>query len=198
MENYGITMISLLITIIILVLLTAVAIKTIMGENGIIKVATDSAEDHEVISYAEQINYVVNSEIVSKSTIGQTATTENICDILNEQDWIKRAVINVNANTEIGDITAQVVDGYIYQIYYNPFYGKINVDYIGEDWEKACDLTLTAHYEKSVTSIFAIAEDQKHGVNKIELIYKQNIVGNINRPNGEQKFDISKIRKWLV
>ena len=191
----GITLIALLIMIIILVIITAVVIRNITGDEPLIGITAEAAEDYKVESYREEISHTVHSEIIAKSAIGETATTGDIADKLNDQDWIKTAYVNADATSEVGNITAQVNEGYIYQIYYNSIYGKIEIDYIGKDKdpEDINSLTLTARYEKSPASIFATAEDKKKGIAKLELVYKDQVVMTKDKPTGEQKFDISEI-----
>ncbi|MCI8396135.1 MAG: hypothetical protein HFJ52_00005, partial [Clostridia bacterium] len=129
----GITLIALLIMIIILVIITAVVIRNITGDEPLIGTTAETAEDYKVESYREEISHTVHSEIIAKSAIGETATTGDIADKLNNEDWIKIAYVNADATPEVGNITAQVVEGYVYQIYYNSIYGKIEIDYIGKD-----------------------------------------------------------------
>ena len=50
----GITLISLVVTIIILLILAGVTIATLMGENGIIKRAGQAKEEYEKAQIAEQ------------------------------------------------------------------------------------------------------------------------------------------------
>ena len=191
----GITMLSLLVTIIILVILTAVAVKFIAGDNGIIGVASDSGVDHEVKAYWEQITRTVQGEIISKATVSEVATADTIITALNEEDWVRLAKKSAESTDEVVRITVQVVDGYIYQIYYNVDYGKIQIDYMGKDipednWD---DMTLVARYEIANASIYATAEDKKNGVAKLELIYKDQVVGSIDNPSGEQSWKVDKI-----
>ncbi|MCI8397543.1 MAG: hypothetical protein HFJ52_08065, partial [Clostridia bacterium] len=47
--------------------------------------------------------------------------------------------------------------------------------------------------EKSQASIYTTAEDKKHGIAKIELIYKDEVKQTKDKPTGEQKFDVSEI-----
>ena len=48
-SDYGITMIALLIAIIIMVILTAVVIRSITGDDPIIGVTADTVEDYKVV-----------------------------------------------------------------------------------------------------------------------------------------------------
>ena len=121
----GITLIALIVTIILLVILSAVVIRGITGDEPLIGTTIDAKEDYKVTSDREEIEHVVHSEIIAKSTIGETATTGDIATALNNEDWIKTAYVNEGATSEVGNITAQVVEGYIYQIYYNSIYGKV-------------------------------------------------------------------------
>ncbi|MCI8396750.1 MAG: type II secretion system protein [Clostridia bacterium] len=196
----GITLIELLVMIVILIILTAVVLRTITGDEPLIGTATDTAQDYKIESYREEISHVVHSEIIAKSAIGETATTGDIADALNKQDWIKTAYVNADATTEVGNITAQVVEGYIYQIYYNSIYGKIEIDYIGKDKDPddLNALTLTARYEKTVTSIFATAEDKKKGVAKLEIIYKDETKQTKEKPSRRAKIQCRRNRHRLV
>lgn len=194
-DNHGITMLALLITIIILVILTAVIVKTLTGDNGIIGVATNSGTEHEIKAYWEQITRTVQGEITSKATVGETATADSIIEALNAEDWIKLAKKSPESTEQIARIDIQVVDGYIYQIYYNLDYGKLQIDYMGKDIpeDKWGDMTLVARYEIANASIYATAEDKKNGVAKLELIYKDEVVGVVDNPNGEQSWRVDKI-----
>ena len=196
----GITLIALLIMIIILVIITAVVIRNITGDEPLIGTTAETAEDYKVESYREEISHTVHSEIIAKSAVGEIATTGDIADKLNDQDWIKTAYVNADATPEVGNITAQVVEGYVYQIYYNSIYGKIEIDYIGKDkdLEDINSLTLTARYEKSPASIFATAEDKKKGIAKLELVYKDQVVMTKDKPNRRAKIRYKRNRNRLV
>ena len=51
----GITLISLIVTIIILIIVSAIVIKTITGDNSLIATTTEGAENYKVAEYKEMI-----------------------------------------------------------------------------------------------------------------------------------------------
>ena len=53
-SNKGITLISLVVTIIILLILAGVALKLTLGENGIFNRAQDSTERYEIAQILEK------------------------------------------------------------------------------------------------------------------------------------------------
>ncbi len=53
-NNKGITLISLVVTIIILLILVGVALKLTLGENGIFNRAQDSTERYEIAQILEK------------------------------------------------------------------------------------------------------------------------------------------------
>ena len=58
-SNNGITLIALVITIIVLLILAAVSIAMLTGENGILKKASTAKEKHLIAQYEEEINLCI-------------------------------------------------------------------------------------------------------------------------------------------
>lgn len=54
-KQAGITLIALIVTIIILIILAAVTVNVLLGENGIISKTKEAKEKHEIESYIERI-----------------------------------------------------------------------------------------------------------------------------------------------
>ena len=52
--------------------------------------------------------------------------------------------------------------------------------------------TVKARYEKSIASIRVEAKEPKNGIEKIEIIYKGEVIITKNNPKQEETFDISK------
>ena len=67
-ENKGITLIALVITIVILIILAAVAINTVLGENGILARAKQAALEHKKAQYYEEINIEILEEQMERQT----------------------------------------------------------------------------------------------------------------------------------
>ncbi|MCI8519119.1 MAG: hypothetical protein HFJ51_03305, partial [Clostridia bacterium] len=194
----GITLIALIVMVIMIIILSAVVIGQI-GNGGLINVTADVAENYEVVSYKEQIEQVVHSTIVSYSAKGETPTLVDIAEALNFEEWVRSAIPNTDTSITNGDIIVTVDRGYVYQVFYDSVYGKVVVDYIGkvpeggggEDLVKNLP-TLKARYEKTIASIVAEARDEKNGIEKIDIIYKGEIVETHTNPKGEEYFDASQ------
>ncbi|MCI8518977.1 MAG: hypothetical protein HFJ51_02460, partial [Clostridia bacterium] len=191
----GITLISLIVMIIIIIILSIVVIGK-LGNQGLIDVTSDVAENYEVVSYKEQIEQVVHSTIISYSAKGEVPTLIDIADALEMQEWVRSAIPNTDTSISNGDIIVTVDKGYVYQVFYDSVYGKVIIDYIGkvpDGGDAASSLpTLKARYEKSIASIIAEARDEKNGIEKIDIIYKGQIVDTKMNPGKEERFDASK------
>ena len=59
LKNKGITLIALVITIIVLLILAAVSIATLTGENGILNKAMRASEESKIERYKEEINLII-------------------------------------------------------------------------------------------------------------------------------------------
>ena len=165
-EERGLTLIALIVMTIILVILSAVAIRGITGDEGII-VGTETATENYVIEqYREQIQQLVQSIILKDSLVGKITTVTSMAEDMEEEDWIKSAV----PNEENGDIIVTVDAGYIYQVIYDEETGETDVEYVGQE-DGTEMLTLTARYDKS-TGIIEAQASCDGGIARIELIYK--------------------------
>ena len=67
----GITLISLIITIIVLVAVSAIVIKTITGDNNLIATTTDGAENYKVAEYKEMIAAQITATIQANMLKGE-------------------------------------------------------------------------------------------------------------------------------
>jgi len=78
-RNEGITLISLVITIIVLLILTGVSIATLLGENGILKQANNTKERTNIEYEREGLFLnVINSQIDVSEKIGKELHDKNI------------------------------------------------------------------------------------------------------------------------
>ncbi|MCI8396288.1 MAG: hypothetical protein HFJ52_00940 [Clostridia bacterium] len=192
----GITLIALLIMIIILVILATVVIRALFGNESLIKTGTNAKEDYKYTYYGEQITQIVQGEIVSKSAIGEIASIQNVQEALIDEEWVKTAKIDEGWTEEEGVIIVRVVEGYIYQVYYNSKYGKIIVDNLGKDIPEADidALTVKGRYQKSIAAIFGEAEDKVHGVKTLDLIYRDEpVLDQKQNLQGEQRWNVASI-----
>lgn len=128
----GITLVALLITVVILVVLTAVAVKGITGNNGLIKTTEVVAEDYRITSYKEQIRQKVSSIVVGYAAMGKEANEEQIAEELGQETmWVKNAKASLIPAKTNEDVLVTTYEGYVFQVYYNSTYGAIYVEYIG-------------------------------------------------------------------
>ena len=80
----GITLIALVVTIVVLLILAAVSIATLVGENGIITQANESKEQSIIGEEKDLISVAYNGAKIQKS--GKEVTDEDI----NEQFTINQ------------------------------------------------------------------------------------------------------------
>ena len=107
-SNTGITLITLVITIVVLSLLAGVSINTVVGDDGIIQKAKEAAETTRRASAEEEMNRLVLEYELAKSD-------ENFEDFLQEKINEGR----INGATDNGDGTVTIskrVDGKDYTI----------------------------------------------------------------------------------
>ena len=71
-NNRGITLISLVVTIIVLIILVAVSINLILGENGLIKRSQTGARDYDKASIIETVRDDIYAKQTDKLASGQT------------------------------------------------------------------------------------------------------------------------------
>ena len=91
-SNKGITLIALVLTIIVLLILAAVTISALTGENGIISNATDAKKQTERENDEEQIKLALIG--ASADTLGGTITTTDIQNNLDKSGANAKVEVN--------------------------------------------------------------------------------------------------------
>lgn len=118
-------MIALVITIIILLILSAIGIATLTGDNGILNKAKDAKEKTEISSALEEINIAIMEEQIRAETgenLGNQFNYENVWETLRKEDNnLKVTEIEKDKSYEI------IYKGYLFQID-----GNKKVTYIGK------------------------------------------------------------------
>ena len=76
-RNSGITLVALIITIIVLLILAAVSIATLTGENGILTRANDSKKQTEIASVKEQAQLDIVNWIAERLENGEDTTLDD-------------------------------------------------------------------------------------------------------------------------
>ncbi len=88
-RNKGITLIALVITIIVLLILAAVSIATLTGENGILSQANKAKIETRGASVEEECNlWKINQEMDNKTTEETAQTLQELLDSLEERNLI--------------------------------------------------------------------------------------------------------------
>ena len=72
----GITLIALVITIIVLLILAAVSIAMLTGENGLLQKATKAKKENKLAQAKEQINLMLQEYRIERDT-GSNKSFEN-------------------------------------------------------------------------------------------------------------------------
>jgi len=175
-REQGITLISLIVAIIILIILAAVSIRGIAGEESIIRVSETATEDYNILQYKEQIEQLRESVILKSEISGESINLDKLArEMLKEATWIKSAIANVSGSTDglNDDIIVTTTDGYIFQLYYNESYGQKFIEYLGKEDGNAIP---EVEVSKVDNKIGVKATENASGINGIEVIHKGEVV----------------------
>ena len=117
-QEKAITLIALVITIIVLLILAAISIATLTGENGILTKASKAKEETKIAEYKEALELIGIGLQPEKVTEKLSSEEYMRCyaDKIENDDKFKGS--NVILNTEKNPITIQVItkEGYVYLI----------------------------------------------------------------------------------
>lgn len=196
-NEQGITLIALIITIILLLMLAAVAIKALTGDEGLIDSTITAKENYNVETYREQINGVVQGEVIAYANKGEDATIGQIEQGIKRQEWVKDTKVHAEEGIPVPYILVQVDAGYVYQVFYDSIYGKLQGEYLGPEPGEEIDddayPVVKAKYDQTSTSILATATVKKGKIVKLELIQNGKIIRPaIENPEGEQTFKLQE------
>ena len=86
MKEKGITLIALVVTIVVLLILAAVSISMLTGENGIIKQAQEAKDDTEQARVQELVDLAVNSLIGENLGSTNGITPQMVAEEVNEME----------------------------------------------------------------------------------------------------------------
>ena len=89
-SNNGITLIALVITIIVLLILAAVSIAMLTGENGILRKASNAKEKHLIAQYEEELNLCITEMQTDElGTLTMSKLIENLPQYIqtSQYEW---------------------------------------------------------------------------------------------------------------
>ena len=172
-NKQGVTLIALVITIVIIVILAAVSINMLIGDNGLITKAHQSSKQMQIASGKEEIDLQVLDLVTGKVLKGESCSLEYI-----KQELPKR--LNLSVTGEKGEpLQAIYVD---YKNYEYEIDDQFIVKYAGEGNYKERP-TLTLSLDKTQT-----------GVEKVIITAEAEIIDGtieeIKNPKGESKKEI--------
>lgn len=112
-QNTGITLIALIITIIILLILTGVAINMVLGENGVLNNSKEVTQNYKESQEKEELSLIFSNYYMAKaedeSLDLETYLNENNATLKEEQD--KNYIIEYNRNEfTVNKDTNEIID----------------------------------------------------------------------------------------
>ncbi len=110
LENRGITLIALVITIIVLLILAGVTIATLTGDNGILTKATEAKEETSYEGAREKLNLILTDLQAEKIPEGESLILGNA--LAGEI----AAYDEVTSATFTGNVIEVVIDGYTFEV----------------------------------------------------------------------------------
>lgn len=145
----GITLIALVITILILVIISAIVIKTVTGDNDMLATTTSAADKYKISEYKEMISAQVTGVIQANMMKGEGTTLGNIAESLEEK-LPQVTTANVYADDSLAneDILVTMEDGYVFQVFYSDLYNVFFVEFIGKGNETDFP-SVSASYSKT-------------------------------------------------
>ena len=99
MNAKGITLIALVVTIVVLLILAAVSISMLAGENGIIRQAIKAKEENEITSIKEEAELVK-----SNMFIGDYAKAQRVPETAQRKNLVKALNENFEGSTSSGNV----------------------------------------------------------------------------------------------
>lgn len=82
-----------MVTIVVLLILAAVSLNLVLGENGIITKASAAKEKHLIATYKERIEMIVADEQLEEQIHGKELTVQSLIDrFLEEREnyWVRK------------------------------------------------------------------------------------------------------------
>ena len=127
-QEKGITLVALVITIVIIMILSTIAINTVFGENGLIKQAENAKEVAEISSIKESLEMAKMQAYMEGNG---TVNPDRFFEILEEQGIIVDKDADVEEIEEgVYQITTE--KGYVFEVTITED-GDMNIDHIGKE-----------------------------------------------------------------
>ena len=187
-KEEGITLLALVITVMLLIILAAIAIRSIAGNGGLIETTLTAKEQHTIEVYRGALEEISEKTIVGNNVKGKDTTVTEIAKEMEKEEWVKKA----EPNEEDHDIYVVTKEGYVYQLYYNGIYGKLEIEYVDKETKDPAP-NLKAWYEQNLASILGRAWVSEGKIAKLELIYRKEIKETRENPKEEERYKVEEI-----
>ena len=174
-NSKGITLIALVITIIVLIILAAVAINLTLGENGILSRAETAKLKYEIAQAEEELDVKIAELQVEKQG---DATLQDVVDMLKEEDMdyivSLEEIASITGVETIGDVDEIYV---VYKIYQFRIDDRLQTEFISTVESYSADVTISStlkshdgknEYEK-YTATYEIKVESEGQVQSIEI-----------------------------
>lgn len=111
-ETKGITMITLVVTIVILLILAGITIGTITGNNGLIGKAGDAKKEHEIASWEERIDTAIIQVEGSKRNPNIDDVIQGLIDkeIISSESQVNKETGLITTNSPVYEISGKLDD----------------------------------------------------------------------------------------
>ena len=146
-NNKGITLIALVITIVIIIILSAIAINLTFGENGLITKAQQASEKTAVAQIQEQLEMAKGSAFIDGAG---DIDPDHYFDILEEEGIIGDKDTDVEDNGD-GSYDVTTDGDYVFGVTPTPD-GDLEIEYVGKNDEpRISSINVTDKTDSSVT-----------------------------------------------
>jgi len=191
----GITLISLVITIIVLIILSSVGIYLSLGENGIFTKAEEAKLKYEIGKTEEELDIKIGEIQLQKQG---SATLQNVVDILKSEEDMDY-IISLEEIVSLGEITSitevetigDATEIYVvYKIYQFKVNDRLETEFVSIVENNAADVTilstLKSHDGKNTNEKFlATFEIKVESEGQVQSIEIETVDGTITEePNG--------------
>lgn len=113
-NNSGITLVSLMVTVIILLILTGVSLKTALGHNGLIEKTTEIVEESKKATIGDEVKLEVlaaQMELITSSSGGDISDYSNL--ITNNVDYYTYTNDNKKVNFTLDESGSVILNSIV-------------------------------------------------------------------------------------
>lgn len=165
-RNNGITLIALVITIIVMLILAAISITMLTGDNSLLKRAVEAKEKTEVGQEKENISLAYNSALIDKiQKDNNTVTVDELDKAIKSYD------VRASVTSEREKFIVTFSNGHKYSIYNN---GKVT-EYTAKPY--AVDELIVKVSGDSVESPYYVNYPSAKGTIKCRVLYNDDTYG---------------------